>query len=69
VATQEIARNVQQAAQGSIQVGDSIAVVSRGAANTGTAAAQVHGFAHSLANQGNHLKLEVGKFLATIRAA
>ena len=69
VATQEIARNVQQAAQGSIQVGDSIAVVGRGAANTGTAAAQVHDFAHSLANQGNHLKLEVGKFLTTIRAA
>ncbi len=69
VATQEIARNVQQAAQGSIQVGDSIAVVSRGAASTGTAAAQVHDFAHSLANQGNHLKLEVGKFLTTIRAA
>ena len=68
-ATQEIARNVQQAAQGSIQVGTSIAVVSRGAANTGAAAAQVHGFAHSLANQGNHLKLEVGKFLTTIRAA
>jgi methyl-accepting chemotaxis protein len=68
-ATQEIARNVQQAAQGSIQVGDSIAVVSRGAANTGAAAAQVHGFAHSLANQGNHLKLEVEKFLTTIRAA
>jgi methyl-accepting chemotaxis protein len=68
-ATQEIARNVQQAAQGSIQVGDSIAVVSRGAANTGAAAAQVHGFAHSLANQGNHLKLEIEKFLTTIRAA
>ena len=43
--------------------------VGRGAANTGTAAAQVHGFAHSLANQGNQLKLEVGKFLTTIRAA
>ena len=68
-ATQEIARNVQQAAQGSTEVGDSIAAVGRGAANTGTAAAQVHGFAHSLATQGNHLKLEVGKFLTTIRAA
>jgi methyl-accepting chemotaxis protein len=68
-ATQEITRNVQQAAQGAIQVGDSIAVVGRGAANTGTAAEQVHGFARSLASQGNHLKLEVGKFLNTIRAA
>jgi methyl-accepting chemotaxis protein len=68
-ATQEITRNVQQAAQGAIQVGDSIGVVGRGAANTGTAAEQVHGFARSLASQGNHLKLEVGKFLNTIRAA
>jgi methyl-accepting chemotaxis protein len=68
-ATQEITRNVQQAAQGAIQVGDSIGVVSRGAANTGTAAEQVHGFARSLASQGNHLRLEVGKFLNTIRAA
>jgi len=68
-ATQEIARNVQQAAQGTIQVGDSIADVSRGAANTGAAAEQVHGFAHALANEGSHLKLEVEKFLATVRAA
>jgi len=68
-ATQEITRNVQHAARGAIQVGDSIGVVGRGAANTGTAAEQVHGFARSLASQGNHLKLEVGKFLNTIRAA
>jgi methyl-accepting chemotaxis protein len=68
-ATQEIARNVQQAAQGSVQVGDSIADVSRGAADTGAAAEQVHGFARSLSDEGNHLKLEVGKFLTTVRAA
>jgi methyl-accepting chemotaxis protein len=68
-ATQEIARNVQQAAQGTIEVGDSIANVGSGAANTGAAAEQVHGFARSLSDEGNHLKLEVGKFLATVRAA
>jgi methyl-accepting chemotaxis protein len=68
-ATQEIARNVQQAARGTIQVGNSIADVSRGAANTGAAAEQVHGFARSLSNEGIHLKLEVEKFLATVRAA
>ena len=68
-ATQEITRNVQQAAQGATRVGDSIAVVGRGAANTGTAAEQVHGFARSLASQGNHLKPEAGKVLNTIRAA
>jgi methyl-accepting chemotaxis protein len=68
-ATQEIARNVQQAAQGAVQVGDSIADVNRGAANTGAAAEQVHGFARALSEEGNHLKLEVEKFLATVRAA
>jgi methyl-accepting chemotaxis protein len=68
-ATQEIARNVQQAAQGTIEVGASIADVSRGAANTEAAAEQVHGFARALSNEGNHLKLEVDKFLTTIRAA
>lgn len=68
-ATQEIARNVQQAAQGTIQVGDSIADVGRGAANTEAAAEQVHGFARALSNEGNHLKHEVEKFLATVRSA
>jgi methyl-accepting chemotaxis protein len=68
-ATQEIARSVQQAAQGTMHVGTSIADVSRGAANTGAAAEQVHGFARALSQEGNHLKLEVGKFLTTVRAA
>ena len=68
-ATQEIARNVQQAAQGTIQVGNSIADVGSGAANTEAAAEQVHGFARSLSIEGNHLKLEVERFLTTIRAA
>ncbi len=69
VATQQIARNVQQAAQGTVQVGNSIADVSRGAAKTEEAAGQVHGLARSLSQQGSHLKLEVEKFLTTIRAA
>jgi methyl-accepting chemotaxis protein len=68
-ATQEIARSVQQAAQGTIDVGASIADVSRGAASTGAAAEQVHGFARALSQEGTHLKLEVGKFLTTVRAA
>ena len=68
-ATQQIARNVQQAAQGTIQVGETIADVSRGAANTGAAAEQVHGFARSLSDEGDQLKAEVDKFLTTVRAA
>jgi len=69
VSTQEIARNVQQAAQGAIEVGGCLDNVSLGSANTQAAAEQVHGFARSLSQEGNSLKLEVGKFLQTIRAA
>ena len=68
-ATQEIARNVQQAAQGAIEVGGCLADASRGSADAQAAAQQVHGFARSLSQQGNALKIEVGKFLETVRAA
>ncbi|WP_029581680.1 methyl-accepting chemotaxis protein [Bradyrhizobium sp. URHD0069] len=68
-ATQEIARNVQQAAQGTTEVGGCLADVSLGSANTQAAAEQVHGFALSLSQEGSSLKLEVEKFLATVRAA
>jgi methyl-accepting chemotaxis protein len=43
--------------------------VGRGAADTGAAAGQVHGFARSLSTEGNLLKLEVAKFLTTVWAA
>jgi methyl-accepting chemotaxis protein len=67
--TQEIARNVQQAAQGATQVTGRIADVNRGAADTGTAAGQVHGLAVSLLSESNHLSTEVENFLQTIRVA
>jgi methyl-accepting chemotaxis protein len=67
--TQEVARNVQQAAQGATQVAGSIAEVNRGAADTGAAAEQVHGSARELLSESNHLKSEVEKFLASVRAA
>jgi methyl-accepting chemotaxis protein len=67
--TQEIARNVQQAAQGTAQVTGNISEVTRGASETGSAAAQVLGSAKSLASESTHLKMEVAKFLATVRAA
>jgi methyl-accepting chemotaxis protein len=69
VATREISHNVQQAAEGASQVADSIADVNRGAEKTGLASGQVHGFARSLLNESNHLRLEVENFLRTIRAA
>jgi methyl-accepting chemotaxis protein len=68
-ATQEIARNVQHAAQGATQVTGSIADVNRGAADTGSAAEQVHGLAVSLSAQSSHLSKEVENFLHKIRAA
>jgi len=67
--TQEIARNVQQAAHGTTQVTSNITEVTRGASETGSAAAQVLQSAKGLANESTHLKMEVAKFLATVRAA
>jgi methyl-accepting chemotaxis protein len=68
-ATKEIARNVNQAAQGTSQVASNITEVNRGANETGSASAQVLSSAQSLSSDSNRLKLEVGKFLATVRAA
>ena len=68
-ATAEIARNVQQAAQGTSQVAGTIGDVNRGANETGSASSQVLSAAQALASEGNLLKLEVHKFLGTVRAA
>jgi methyl-accepting chemotaxis protein len=68
-ATQEISRNVQQAADGTQQVSANIIDVQRGAGETGSASAQVLSAAQSLSADSNRLKLEVGKFLDTVRAA
>jgi methyl-accepting chemotaxis protein len=68
-ATQEISRNVQQAAQGTQQVSSNITDVQRGATETGSASTQVLSAAQSLSGDSNRLKLEVGKFLSSVRAA
>ena len=68
-ATQEISRNVQQAAQGTQQVSSNITDVQRGAAETGSASSQVLAAAQSLSGDSNRLKLEVSKFLTSVRAA
>jgi methyl-accepting chemotaxis protein len=68
-ATQEIARNVQQAAEGSTHVTGSMVNVNRGAADTGNAAERVHSLAVSLLAESNHLNIEVETFLKSIRAA
>jgi methyl-accepting chemotaxis protein len=68
-ATQEISRNVQQAAHGTQQVSSNITDVQRGATETGSASSQVLTAAKSLSGDSNRLKVEVGKFLNSVRAA
>jgi methyl-accepting chemotaxis protein len=68
-ATREISRNVQQAAQGTRQVSANITDVQHGASQTGTASSQVLSSAKSLSSENSRLKLEVEKFLSTVRAA
>ena len=68
-ATQEISRNVQQAANGTQQVSSNITDVQRGARETGSASSKVLSAAQSLSGDTSRLKLEVGKFLNSVRAA
>jgi methyl-accepting chemotaxis protein len=68
-ATQEISRNVQRAADGTAEVATSITDVQRGASATGSASSQVFSAAQSLSHESNRLKLEVEKFMASVRAA
>jgi methyl-accepting chemotaxis protein len=67
--TQEISRNVQQAAHGTQRVSSNITDVQRGATETGSASSHVLTAAQSLSTESNRLKLEVGKFLDSVRAA
>ncbi|MGO3934305.1 methyl-accepting chemotaxis protein [Rhodopseudomonas pseudopalustris] len=68
-ATQEISRNVQQAAAGTHEVSANICTVQHGATDTGAASSQVLTAAKALSRDSNRLKLEVSKFLNTVRAA
>jgi methyl-accepting chemotaxis protein len=68
-ATQEISRNVQQAAQGTHQVSSNIVNVQHGANETGSASSQVLLAVQSLSSDSKRLKLEVEKFLESVRAA
>lgn len=68
-ATNEIARNVQQAAEGTTQLATNIAEVSRGTEDAGSASTEVLSSARLLTSESHRLKLEMEKFLATVRAA
>jgi methyl-accepting chemotaxis protein len=68
-ATQEIARNVQGAAQGTGQVSGNIASVNQAADKTGSEANKVLFSADQLSGQAATLRTDVDRFLADIRAA
>jgi methyl-accepting chemotaxis protein len=68
-ATQEIARNVEQAALGTSRVATNIVDVNNGARETGFASAKVLSSARSLSGESNRLKLQVGRFLNMVRTA
>ncbi|MEI7713795.1 MAG: globin-coupled sensor protein [Rhodospirillales bacterium] len=68
-ATQEIARNVQQTAAGTQDVTLNIAGVSEGAGQTGAAASEVLSAAGELSRQSEQLTVEVGRFIADVKAA
>ncbi len=68
-ATQEIARNVQQAAELSNHVAANVTDVNKGAGQTGSASTQVLASAQSLSKESQQLRLEVDSFLTAVRAA
>jgi methyl-accepting chemotaxis protein len=68
-ATREIARNVQEAAQGTGQVSSNIMGVNQAADKTGSAASKVLSSAEQLSGQATALRTDVDRFLANIRAA
>jgi len=69
VTTQEISRNVTEAAKGTSEVASSITDVSNGASQTGSASSQVLASAKQLAGESDNLHREVEKFLSSVRAA
>lgn len=68
-ATAEISRNVQEASTGTQEVSSSIGTVTMAASETGQVAAQVLEAAGSLSVEAGHLRKEVEKFIASVRAA
>jgi methyl-accepting chemotaxis protein len=68
-ATQEIVQNVQEAAKSTSQVAANIVEVNKGAYETSSASSQVLASAQSLSGESSRLKLEVDRFLETVRAA
>jgi methyl-accepting chemotaxis protein len=68
-ATQEIVRNVAQAATGTTEVTSNIAGVAQASEDTGAAATQVLSSSGELSRHAEQLTAEMARFLATVRAA
>lgn len=67
--TQEVARNISEAATGTHSVSSSIVTVSQLSQETNVATGQVRSSAEELSVQSERLRAEVDRFLHTIRAA
>jgi methyl-accepting chemotaxis protein len=68
-ATQEIARSVQSVAQGTHDATANIMQVNRGATETGSASENVLNSARTLSADSTHLRDQLDRFMANIRAA
>ncbi|MEI9982912.1 MAG: methyl-accepting chemotaxis protein [Aliidongia sp.] len=68
-ATQEIARNVQEAARGTAEVSSNITGLNQVVEDTGAASVDVLTSADALGEQAGTLRARVGSFLAEIRSA
>jgi methyl-accepting chemotaxis protein len=69
VSTEEIARNVQQAAQGTSEVNTNITGVTEAASQTGAAATQVLASSGELSRQAETLRGQVDEFLREVKSA
>ncbi|MEN3953252.1 globin-coupled sensor protein [Iodidimonas sp. SYSU 1G8] len=69
IATHDITSNVQQTAQAAQEVSINIVGVSQAAEVTGAAAKEVFTSAANLSGQADALRVEVGSFVASVRAA
>ncbi|PTW63295.1 methyl-accepting chemotaxis sensory transducer [Breoghania corrubedonensis] len=67
--TQEVARNISEAAAGTQSVSSNIVIVSEASRDTNAASTQVQSSAEELSTQAERLRGEVDRFLETIRAA
>lgn len=68
-ATQEIARNIQQASAGTREVSTTIADVNQSADDTGRSAAAVLDKSTAIAGQSSELRTKVDVFLGQVRSA